>query len=713
MDAKTNQILSFRQRVLKQARAFLLRGFLVLPILPKRKAPRFRGWTTLRLREQDLERSFGEADNIGAILGDPSGGLVDVDVDSAEAVVLASVFLPATERIHGRKTKRESHRWYEVQPSPAPMQFKDVDDDMLVELRSTGQQTMIPPSIHPSGEELHWKKAGSPGRVDADTLRRAVKRLASCALIARHWPQKGSRHECANALAGVLLRSGWSEDEVISFLSNAAKVSGHDEEWNARRGDVLTTSKKLSEGRPTTGTPRLVEILGEPVVRKLTNWLALSSGSATVVPIIGLPSDHVQWPEPLSKNALQGLPGEIVSAIGPHSEADPVALLAQTLGSFGNAIGRNAFFPVESDRHFANLLLVLVGESSKARKGISWAHIYNLFKQAAPDWADNCIQSGLSTGEGLIWAVRDPSMRREAAKKDDEESEPQYVTVDEGVHEKRLLALEPEFAQLLKLMSRETNILSTVIRQAWDSGTLRTLTKTSPGRATGAHIGIVGHITQDELRRYLTETEQANGFANRFLWFSVRRSKSLPEGGHVGDDEISELVQGLKKAMDHAQSVNELKRSDKARQLWCDVYAELSEGKSGLLGALTSRAEAQVTRLSMIYALMDRSAVIRRKHLEAALALWTYVEASARFIFGEALGDRLADEILQALRKSDGGLTRTAISNLFQRHRTSTDIARALSVLLRHGRAVCRQEPTDGRPEERWIALGSTAKKVN
>lgn len=702
--------LNFRQRILKQARIFLLRGFLVVPIPPKQKAPRLKGWTELRLEDQDLEKAFGKSDNIGAILGAPSGGLVDVDLDSAEAIAVAHSFLPATQRIHGRKSKPESHRWYEADPVPAPMQFADVDGAMLIELRSTGQQTVIPPSIHPSGELLFWKMARNPGRVDADDLRQAVRRVAACALLARHWPAKGQRHECSKALAGVLLRAGWSEDELIAFLTAAAKA-GRDEEWDVRKGDVLTTAEKLSEGRPTTGTPRLVQILGQQVVGKLSEWLALSREKTSVGPIIGsLPSD-VQWPEPLRNDALQGLPGEIVSAIEPHSESDPAALLGQILVSFGNAIGRTAFFRVESDYHFANLFLVLVGETSKARKGISWTHIRNLFRQADPDWADNCIQGGLSTGEGLIWAVRDPVLRQEPADEEsDEGAEYQYVTVDEGVEEKRLLAEEPEFAQVLKLMSRETNILSTVIRQAWDSGILRTLTKGSPGRATGAHISMIGHVTQDELRKYLTETEQANGFGNRFLWLSVRRSKSLPEGGHLTEDDTRDLVQRLERAVNHARTVTEMNRSEKARRLWFDVYGELSEGKSGLLGALTGRAEAQTVRLSLIYALMDRSVVIRRKHLQAALALWAYVEASARFIFGEAIGDPLADQILQALRRSAVGLARTEISSLFQRHRASPDIARALGVLLRHGRAVYRQEPTDGRPEERWFALGATAK---
>lgn len=114
----------------------------------------------------------------------------------------------------------------------------------------------------------------------------------------------------------------------------------------------------------------------------------------------------------------------------------------------------------------------------------------------------------------------------------------------------------------------------------------------------------------------------------------------------------------------------------------------------------------------MVLNLMERSAVIRRRYLEAALAVWNYSEASARFIFGETIGDSLADEILKALRSSVGGMTRTAISNLFQRHRGSAEIARALLLLARHGWAAWRQEQTEGRPDERWFALAKGAKNA-
>ena len=88
-----------------------------------------------------------------------------------------------------------------------------------------------------------------------------------------------------------------------------------------------------------------------------------------------------------------------------------------------------------------------------------------------------------------------------------------------------------EFANVLKVVTREGNTLSPVIRSAWDDGNLRTMTKNSPARATDAHISIIGHITREEYRRELTETESANGFANRYCIVAVERSKCLPEGG--------------------------------------------------------------------------------------------------------------------------------------------------------------------------------------
>src|SRR5262249_20119673 len=158
---------------------------------------------------------------------------------------------------------------------------------------------------------------------------------------------------------------------------------------------------------------------------------------------------------------------------------------------------------------------------------------------------------------------------------------------------------------------------------------------------------------------------------------------------------------------------SEIKRNEEARELWFDVYPELAYGKPGLLGAVIGRAEAQVMRLAAIYALLDCESMIGRIHLEAALALWKYCEDSARYIFGDAMGDPTADSILAALKEvGESGLTRTQISDLLNRRIGSGAIGRALDSLIEAGRARCVREKTEGRPVERWFSL-ITAKKAN
>jgi hypothetical protein len=53
-----------------------------------------------------------------------------------------------------------------------------------------------------------------------------------------------------------------------------------------------------------------------------------------------------------------------------------------------------------------------------------------------------------------------------------------------------LAIVESEFAGALTVARRDGNILSRVLRDAWDRGDLATLTKSSPARATGAHVSL-------------------------------------------------------------------------------------------------------------------------------------------------------------------------------------------------------------------------------
>ena len=133
------------------------------------------------------------------------------------------------------------------------------------------------------------------------------------------------------------------------------------------------------------------------------------------------------------------------------------------------------------------------------------------------------------------------------------------------------------------------------------------MTKNSPAKASDSHISIVGHITDEELRRYLTATETANGFGNRFLWFLARAPSCFPEGGRRTQRrlkvECDLLGRGLKFAGTRARS----SATRPPARSGASVYPVLAGDRGGLAGSLTGRAEAHVLRLSLIYAVLDRS----------------------------------------------------------------------------------------------------------
>ena len=404
------------------------------------------------------------------------------------------------------------------------------------------------------------------------------------------------------------------------------------------------------------------------------------------------------WPI-LAKEALHGLAGDIVRTIDPYTEAAQVAVLLNVLTAFGNCINSSAHATHEKTKHPARLFAVLVGDTSKGRKGTSWSTSRYLVSLCDSDWSRSRIKSGLSSGEGLIYNVRDARWGKEPIKEKGRIVGYQDVCVDEGENDKRLLIVEPEFASVLTVANRDGNTLSMNVRDAWDTGNLSPLTKNNPICATNAHVSILGHITKHELLARLDDTSKANGFANRFLWALVKRSKELPEGEAVPDEMMQPLADRLNEVITFSRTDCRVKRDDAAKALWAEVYHDLSEGKPGLLGAVLSRAEAQVLRLSVIYALLDKSSDIRVEHLQAALALWEYCERSALLIFGQKLGDPTADRILEAIRNTgEAGMSENDIYELFGKHKSANERARAIGLLLSLGLVKAEKQETGGRP---------------
>jgi hypothetical protein len=411
----------------------------------------------------------------------------------------------------------------------------------------------------------------------------------------------------------------------------------------------------------------------------------------------------------LAPEAFHGPLGELALLVAPHTEGDPAALLLQAVVAFGSLVGRVAFYQHEATEHGTNLFLAVVGQSSRGRKGTALDWVRKALAMTDPTWASERMLSGLSSGEGVLWAVRDPIYKTEAVKaRGKATGEVQTVLVDPGVDDKRLLVVEGELAQALKVLQREGNTLSPVLRRAWDDGNLRTLTKNSPAVATGAHVSIIGHVTAFELRTLLASADVHNGFANRVLWACARRSKLLPDGGDLPEGALVPIADALREAAEASRRTGRVERSPAAREVWHAVYPTLTADVPGILGAVTSRGEAQALRLSLVYALADRSRVIEPAHLLAALAVWQYCAASAAHIFGDATGDRTADRILDALSAHPEGQTRDEIRELFDRHKSARELDTALDLLASAALAVCdRRTDTGGRPATVWRATGS------
>ncbi len=357
--------------------------------------------------------------------------------------------------------------------------------------------------------------------------------------------------------------------------------------------------------------------------------------------------------------ALYGLAGEAVRTLAPHTEAQPEAILLQLLAAFGNVIGPSPHCMVGPTRHALNLFVVLVGESSKARKGTSWNQVARLFAEVDPAWTENRVTSARLTAHGLTGVMgHQPGDRR-------------------------LLVLAEELAAVLHTMGRSRSPLSPLLRSAWDGATPRLLDRDPLLHAGAGHLSLIGHITQRELAESLRRTETHNGFANRCLWACVQRSQCLPDGGNVNAEQLSDVARRLRFAVEWVQAQGELRfrRDRPAAELWNDHYPILSQARSGLRTAATGRAEAQVLRLSALYAALDRSPIIQLPHLQAALALWDYCSYSAHSLFGSCAGDSVADRILEALQAADNGLTRKQIRDLFHGHLGSSSIDQALEKL--------------------------------
>lgn len=356
------------------------------------------------------------------------------------------------------------------------------------------------------------------------------------------------------------------------------------------------------------------------------------------------------WPE-IPPEAYHGIFGEIVTTLTPHTEADPVGVLACLIAYFGAAIGSGPHFRLSGTTQTARVNVLVVGDSARARKGSAEAMARWVMRSADMAITQDRRASGLNSGEGLIDAVRDPRWGVDKHGAD--------VLLDPGVSDKRLLLYEPEFAgRLLTAIKRAGSTISALVRMAWDDGNLQTMNSRNPLRATGAHICVIGNVTIDELLNQTSADDLAGGLLNRFLFFAVHSTSRLPFGGTLDDGVVEGLGHQLRERLDQARRRSLMGFGDSCRESWPAAYdALMDDAPAGPLSHLTARAPIQVQRLALIYALADGADSIEVEHLTSAIAVWSYCRDSAHRIFtgdvaGHATGDVTGDELLKLLVES-------------------------------------------------------------
>jgi hypothetical protein len=385
----------------------------------------------------------------------------------------------------------------------------------------------------------------------------------------------------------------------------------------------------------------------------------------------------------LHPDALQGTAGGIVDAVMPYTEAHPAAVLATLLARFGTAVGNGPHVWADNRKQPCLFFVLVVGKTASGAKGTSSGVVNALFCKAHGDACTTLKKtSGLSTGEGLLELIRDGNG-----------DDPNAKNFDEGVWDKRIFDEESEFGGTMTVMERPGNSLSRIMREAWEGGILRTVTRGSPLTVTGGHVGIVAHITPGELKIKLSEAQLSGGTVNRFLPIASKRTKLCPDGGNIPEQIAAASGQLIGDRVEAAHQLGEVKRTEAATELWRAQYGQLRRDRpDGQVAQAVARAAPQVLRLSLGYALLDGCDVIDVPHLKAALALWQYVTDSAEWMFGVEPDDGVQDALVAFIAAAGAsGRSKTEINvGHFQGHKKAGEIDAILKPLLRDGRI--RQE---------------------
>ena len=651
-------------------------GIPVVPLLPRTKDAFLTDWTVLATTDEVQIAAWNEenpAYNCASVMRRKGHWAFEVDNPDVYAQVERDTghSLHELDTFVVNSSGEKFHFYFQHDARSEAMGNFDCDDESgeRFSVRASNKYVVSPGSIHPkTGQPYRLVKEPAFGEIPPapdwlmDWLLLQKSKKAGGIKTAAPIPEiisDGARNKTLTSMAGSMRRRGANREEILAALqvmNQRCQPSVDDSELETIAGSVA---------RYTPAAPIPVD--------------TTQQGTSALAPTIARPT--------LDEAVFYGLPGRIIKKLEPQSESHPAGTLIELLISIGNAIGRGPYYQVEDSKHFTNEFAVMVGESAKARKGTAKNRIRAVMRMVDSEWLDKRCTSGVGSGEVIIHFVRDPRMEWFFDKK---KGTGQHVMTDSGVEDKRACISLGEFQGILAVCHRSDSLLPVVLRDAWDGLPLKNMVKSDPASCSEGLISVLADVTRADLSVSLTQADRNNGFANRFLWVYVHRTKLLAMGG----DELDWTAEAcaLRECIEFARGVRRMFMDEAARKMWTrTLYPKLERDVPGIVGAIIARASAHVIRLAMLYALLDKSDRICVEHLEAAVALWQYCEDSAQAIFGELLTPDQT-KLVEFLVAHGPATKKTLIHDCFRRNRPADLIQADLDFLNVCGKVAIKDD---------------------
>lgn len=676
IEQKTEALLSFLEpgmNLRDAALAYAANRMFVVRLQERSKKPTNKNWQRVATtRAEDIRELWGDKQyNIGIALTLSGIAVIDVDPrnggnETLEKFVAEHGQLPPTYTVYSGGGG--IHYYFRVPTDVDRNQLPQKLGDGL-ELKKSGQ-VVAPPSIT---EEAYRAVSGSPLELAPLPFKWiysvASERMRTEGVTFDETIRVGERNDKCTQIAGLFRRHGASEDAIKAILDGLGQ-HGLIEDYNEIDPE---TGKSFAEHD--------INIIAESVARypqEAMHFLDLK-----------LRVNEGRVVEPKTPNIDFGVMGEFLELTNKYSEAHPMAVLVTAITMAGNLISPYIGFSVGKTWHPPLLYTMIVGPTSEGGKGQSESRCEELMDLIDSEWVNN-ITSGLSSGEGLIEAIADPTPSGGSTRIQGKRVEHTY---NQGREDKRLMIFEPELGRLIKVLQRQGNTTMETLIDLWDRGYASKLT-IQRRTVSNARISIVMHAPTVVIQEQMSYDWLMNGFGNRFLWIWAKRTHLEPLGPKIPENELEPLATEISDAINYLadrfanrRQAVECGFTREGGEYWEDLYAELSKDKyTGGLETAMGRRRSYARRIAMIFAALDFQTRIDVHHLDAAMAVIDYNEETLVHLFGSSTGDRTADKIFRALIEHPSGLSRTEISaDILQRNSNKETINIALQKLMERG----------------------------